>query len=393
MREAVILAAGEGRRLKPLTLSRPKVMLSIAGKPVLQYVIEALAKNGVSNIILVVGYHKEQIFNHFGSGERFGVDITYITQEKQLGTAHALFQTREKVGESFLVLQGDKLIDAETIASFIQVEPVALLTKRVENPQRYDRVVVSGGLLESISIATEQKEGQDNLVSTGVYALSKAVFDFDAGELELPSVLGRMAAQGIKVKVYETDGTWLDVVYPWDILNINDALLKKIPSEIGGTVESGVTFKKPVQVGREGLLCAGSYIAGPVIVGERCHIGPHVCIMPSSSIGSNVVISPFCLIKNSVIGDDVSIGPGSVIENSIIDRGCIIEGHFMALSGKTEVKVEGGSELVEMGVVVGEGCHIGGNVVAQPGSIIGNYCQVKAQRLLSGYLPDGSLVV
>ncbi len=94
MKQAVILAAGEGRRLRPFTVTKPKVMLSIAGKPMLWYVVESLAQHGVRNIILVVGYRKEQVFDYMGSGEQFGVDITYVTQERRLGTAHALVQAK-----------------------------------------------------------------------------------------------------------------------------------------------------------------------------------------------------------------------------------------------------------------------------------------------------------
>jgi len=91
-------------------VNRPKVMLSIAGKPILQYVIEALAQKGIRDIVLVVGYHKEQVLDYFGSGELFGVDLTYVTQERQLGTAHALAQAKGAIKDSFLVLPGDNLI-------------------------------------------------------------------------------------------------------------------------------------------------------------------------------------------------------------------------------------------------------------------------------------------
>ena len=103
MRQAVILAAGEGQRLRPFTVNRPKVMLSIAGKPILKYVVEALANNGIRDIVLIVGYKKEQVFDYMGSGEQFGVNLTYVTQEKQLGTAHALAQAKEAIKNDFLV--------------------------------------------------------------------------------------------------------------------------------------------------------------------------------------------------------------------------------------------------------------------------------------------------
>ena len=99
MKQAIILAAGEGQRLRPFTTNRPKSMLSIADKPILEYVIEALAQNGIRNIVIVVGYKKEQVFDFIGSGERLGVDITYVSQDKQLGTAHALAQAKTMTEE------------------------------------------------------------------------------------------------------------------------------------------------------------------------------------------------------------------------------------------------------------------------------------------------------
>src|SRR4030042_924 len=145
MKQAVILAAGEGQRLRPFTVNRPKAMLSVAGKPILQFIIESLARNGIRNIILVVGYRKEQVFDYLGSGERYGVNITYINQLSQVGTAHALRQVKDAVDDEFLVLSGDNLIEAATIADFVPVQPEALLVKRVSDPFRYGVVNIEGG--------------------------------------------------------------------------------------------------------------------------------------------------------------------------------------------------------------------------------------------------------
>jgi len=102
MKQAVILAAGEGQRLRPFTVNKPKTMLAIADKPILQYVVESLAQNGIRNIAIVVGYRREQIFDYMGDGEQLGVNIVYVTQERQLGTAHALMQAKDIVEDEFL---------------------------------------------------------------------------------------------------------------------------------------------------------------------------------------------------------------------------------------------------------------------------------------------------
>jgi len=146
-------------------------------------------------------------------------------------------------------------------------------------------------------------------------------------------------------------------------------------------------------MGKDTVIRSNSYIIGPVVIGKGCDIGPNICILPATSIGDNVVISPFTQIKNSVIGDDVNIGPGSVIQDSVIDKGCVIGGHFVACSGEAEVKIDDEHHQANIGVMLGESCVLGNSVVAQPGAIVGNYSQIQTLKLVSGRLPDRSLVL
>ncbi len=390
MRQAVILAAGEGQRLRPFTANRPKTMLSIGGKPIVQYVIESLAQNGIRSIVLVVGYRKDQIFDWLGSGEQLGVEITYITQEKQLGTAHALAQAKAVAEREFVVLPGDNLIEADTIAQFANVKPEAVLVKKVDNPARYGVVTIEAGAVRDI--VEKPKQPKSNMINTGIYAFTTDIFSFIEAELDIPDALSNMLAQGYAISAVETAGIWLDVVYPWDILSLNDAVLRQIPTELGGIIEPGVSLKGQVSVGKGTVIRSNSYIAGPVVIGHGCNIGPNVCLLPATSIGDNVVVSPFTEIENSVVGSDVNIGPGCIIQNSVIDRGSIIKGQFTACSGQTEVKIDDAHHLVDVGAMLGEGCNLGNSVVAQPGVIVGNYSQIQALKLISGRLPDRSLV-
>ena len=390
MKQAVILAAGEGQRLRPFTVNRPKAMISIADKPVLQYIIEALARNGVRDIILVLGYRKEQVYDFLGSGEKFGVKIGYATQEKQLGTAHALAAAEKMVQDTFLVLPGDNLIEASTIADFVDIGPEAVLTRRVDNPQRYGVVETDGD--EIRRIVEKPRDAETNLVNTGIYAFNRDIFKYTEGVLDIPDVLNHMVAAGHSIKAVETEGAWLDMIYPWDIISLNSAILRNIGTGMGGTVEDGVTLKGSVNIGAGTVIRAGSCVYGPVIIGSGCEIGPHACIMPSTSIGDNVAVASFTQIKNSVIGDDVTLGPGCFISDSAIDKGCVIKGRFTALGGPGEVGVNGECPAINVGVIMGEDCKVESNVTARPGAIVGNYCQVQISRLLSGRLPDSSLV-
>jgi glucose-1-phosphate thymidylyltransferase len=130
-----------------------------------------------------------------------------------------------------------------------------------------------------------------------------------------------------------------------------------------------------------------------VVIGTGCEIGPNACILPATSIGNNVVISPFTEIKNSVIGNDVSLGAGSFIQDSVIDWGCIIEGQFSAFSRQAEVKIDDEHHSVSVGAMLGEDCQISSGVVAQPGVIVGNHSQIQALKIISGRLPDRSVVI
>ncbi|TET18103.1 MAG: glucose-1-phosphate thymidylyltransferase [Dehalococcoidia bacterium] len=385
-----MLAAGEGQRLRPFTVNKPKVMISIAGKPILHHVVESLAQNGIRNIVLVVGYEREQVFDYMGSGGQFGIDITYVTQKKQLGTAHALAQAKAAVEDEFLVLPGDNLIEADTIAQFVAVKPQAVLVKRVDNPVRYGVVTIDNGVVKDIIEKPKQPKG--NIINTGIYAFNREIFSFIEPELDIPDALNNMIAQGKYLNAHQTDGTWLDVVYPWDILSLNDIVIRQIQANLGGTIETGVSLKGTVLVGKDTVIRSNSYIIGPVVIGGNCDIGPNVCLLPATSIGDNVVISSFTEVKNSVIGSDVNIGPGCIIQDSVIDKGCVIRGQFTACSGEAEVKVDGEHYSVNVGAMLGEGCNIGNSVVAQPGVIVGNYTQIQALKLVSGRLPDRSLV-
>jgi glucose-1-phosphate thymidylyltransferase len=398
MKQAVVLAAGEGNRLRPFTVNKPKAMLAVAGKPILQYVIESLAQNGIRDIVLVVGYRREQIFDYMGSGERFNVDINYVNQERQLGTANALMQAKAAVDKEFLVLPGDKLIDAGTISAFVHTEPEAMLVKKIENPIRSLVVTVNEGLVREAMRCERRAISYDRepgicMVNTGIYAFSHKIFSLMEDEQTIPMALNKMLAGGEKLNAMETDGTWLDITYPWDILSLNDIVLRSIEPGMGAITEDNVSIRGPVVLGENTVIKPNSYIEGPVVIGRGCEVGPNACLMPSTSIGDNVAISPFTQIKNSVIGNDVSIGPNSIIHNSVIDKGCIIAGHFSAVSSETEVKIHDIHHMVTIGTMMGEGCRLESHIVAMPGTIVGNYSRIQSLKTLSGKLPDKSMVM
>jgi len=398
MKQAIILAAGEGQRLRPFTVNKPKVMLSIAGKPVLQHVIEALVANGIDNIVIVVGYKREQIYNYFGDGKDFGANIHYAEQEKQLGTAQALLKAKEMAQSKFIVLPGDNLIEKHTIANFVKQEPWAVLTKEIEKPFRNIMINVEGNRVKETNLKERRNYGPNreegtHLINTGIYSFYSEIFNHIDKELGIPMVLDKMIEQGRGIKALVTSSLWLDIIYPWNLLNYNAAILKDLEPKVAGIIEPGSHLLGQVEIGKNTIIRSGCYISGPVIIGNDCDIGPSTCILPFTSIGNNVNVNSFTRMKNSLIGNDVAIGANSDIEDSVIDSGCRIKGHFMALADRADIKIDDTIHNVTAGAMVGEGCQIESCVLAMPGTIIGINCKINQMKVVSGYLRNNSQVV
>lgn len=377
--KAVILAAGEGRRLRPFTETMPKVMLPISNKPVLEYVFDAVKNSGIDEIIVVVGYKKEVIMEYFKDYE--DANITYVVQDKQLGTAHALLQAKRHIKDSFIVLSGDNIIDQNSISRLLKNKSeYSILIKEHPHPSKYGVVFVEKNILKEI--VEKPKEELGRFISTGIYKLPSSVFDdveklASQGVYALSSVVQSIVDRGEKISTVIAD-LWMDVVYPWDLLDVNEGMIHSTSASVGGVIEKGVTMKGSVSVGKDTTIYSGCYIVGPVIIGDGCEIGPNACIFPSTTIGNNSVVHPFCEIRNSMLMDDSHMGSNSYISHSIIGRGSIVGHNFTTISGKTTIEIEGEfKKLTNMGAMVGEDCTIGSNVVVEPGIIIGRRCKIS----------------
>jgi UDP-N-acetylglucosamine diphosphorylase/glucosamine-1-phosphate N-acetyltransferase len=393
--KAVILAAGEGKRLRPFTETMPKVMLPVANKPVLEYVVDAVKKSGISDIIIVVGYKKEVIMEHFKDYE--GVDITYVVQDKQLGTAHALLQAKKHVKSSFMVLSGDNIIDQTSISQLINDKSkYSMLIKKHSHPSKYGVVFVETGILKEI--IEKPKEDLEGFISTGIYKLPHSVFDdieklTSQGVYALSSIIQSLVDQGKEINTISAR-SWMDIVYPWDLITVNEAILRTASASTSGTIEKGVTIKGGVVVGKDTAIRSGCYIVGPVIIGEGCEIGPNACIFPSTTIGNHAVVHPFCEIRNSVILDDSRVGSNSYISHSVVGRGSILGHNFSATAGKATIEMpDEFKKLDAIGVMVGEDCNIGSNVIVEPGIFIGRGCKISPMKRIINHISSESKVM
>ena len=180
--KAIILSAGEGSRMRPLTLTKPKTMLPVAGKPIIQYNIESLRDNGITDILLIVRYKEEMVREYFGDGSDFGVNIYYQTQEDFLGTANAISYGKDFINDSLIVLNGDIILDNDVINEFISEyenlnpDTLMLLTE-VENPSAFGVVEIEDGNIKSIVEKPKLEEAPSNLVNAGIYIFNRDIFD------------------------------------------------------------------------------------------------------------------------------------------------------------------------------------------------------------------------
>jgi len=382
--QAVILAAGEGTRLRPLTHGKPKAMLPVANRPVIAHVIDSLLANGIRDIVVVVGYRREYVQRFLNSLE---IPVTVVVQEKQLGTAHALRAAATEITDDFLVLPGDNYIDAASIAR-IRGEPCAMLVKEHPSPSNFGVVVVRNGIVADIHEKPE--EAPALTVSTGILSLPKE----SLGSLtknEIPDALIALIRKGMRMKAVMA-AEWMDAIYPWDLLRMNQSLLAHVTPKKAGRMAGNVAFSGVVSVGAGTSIGANATITGPVVIGEDCEIGPGACILPNTSIGSRVTVEPFTVLGDSLVMDDTFIGSHSRILHAVIGEGCRIADHASTVPATSLFSIEGKVQKAEFGAVLGDRVSTAPFTVLRT-CIVGNGVTVREGRTLTQILPDNTLVM
>ena len=404
--KAIILAAGEGLRCRPLTLTRSKVMLPIANRPILEHVIDSLEKNRITDIILIVGYKKERIMDYFEDGLNFGVKIKYIEQKAQLGTAHAIEQAKSMIDpedSEFLVLNGDNLVEPKTIADLLNnyEGDASLLTVRMEETAGYGVVLEER---KRVTRILEKRPGDlSRIVNTGIYIFTPQVFETiektpisESGEYAITDTLQLMIDEGKIVTSVPTESKWLDAVHSWDLLKANTIVLDSARSlRIEGEVEEGVVIRGKVTIGKNTRIRSGTYILGPAVIGENCDIGPNVVILPSTTIGDNVSIRSFTEIQNSIIMNDCRIYSHGQISNSIIGSNNTIGSGFFVEEKEGLSNIMNGTihRAPKLGTIFGDDNRIGNSVLVKAGVTIAVDCQVESGNTIYRDLSRHSVVL
>ncbi len=399
--KAVVFAAGEGTRMRPLTASRPKVMLPIANRPILEHLLIEAREGGVGEFIFVIGYCDEQVRAYFGHGEKWGVAISYCQQRRQLGTADALKMAEGRLEGDFLVMNGDVIVSRDDIKKLAGGRGNAMSLYEVDDPRGLGMVEVAGGKVVRIHEKTENPPSR--LANAGLYRFTPEIFKAiqltppsPRGEYEITDSLQLLMEAGHPLAAREIS-YWLDISYPWDILTVNAKLLEELRDENQGEVEPGAVLKGPVAVGKGTVIRSGSYIVGPVVIGEGCDIGPNCFIRPATAIADGCHVGAASEVKNSVvmkgskiphqnyvgdsvIGEDCNLGAGTKIANLRLDKKNI-----------TAAGVDTGRR--KLGAIIGDGVQTGINVSINIGGVIGDNSFIGPGAVVSGVvLPDTKIL-
>lgn len=384
--QAVILAAGEGKRIRPLTKSRPKALIPVANRPIIEYPIMALHQAGVRDIIVVVGYRKEQVIRLLNE---LDPSIRVVVQEKQLGTANALKCAEPFIKGDFLLLPGDNYIDPSSITRIIGEKNV-MLVKDHPSPSNFGVVRIHDGFV--IDIQEKPEQSSSFTISTGVFSLGKEIFGFIRTN-DLPDSIACMIENGVRVRATYADD-WQNALNPWDLIPMNRRLLGRVKPEKNGTISNNSTILGNVQIGKGTTIGPYTVISGPVVIGNDCDIGPHCCIMPDTSIGARANIEPFTFIRDSLIMDDVSIGSHSRVTDSVIGEGTHLADHTGIGRCMSVLDVDGTLVKSGFGTIIGDRVDSAACTTIT-GSVIGNGVTISSgNKVISGAtIPDDTMVM
>jgi UDP-N-acetylglucosamine diphosphorylase/glucosamine-1-phosphate N-acetyltransferase len=398
--KAVILAAGEGQRMRPLTANRPKVMLPVASKPILEHLLVEIKESGINEFVFVVGYCEQQVRGYFGNGEKWGVKIEYAVQRKQLGTADAVRMVGDIVKGNFLAMNGDHIVNRADIKKLIKSKSSTMGVIEVKKPEGLGILELAGGKV--VGVYEKVKNPPTMMANPGLYFFTPDIFDAVAktgksprGEYEITDSLKILMKTDPGLRYMEIK-SWVELSYPWDLLRANEAMMTTLKAENFGEVEPNVTLKSAVSIGKGTVVRSGCYIEGPVIIGENCLIGPNCYIRSSTTIGNDCHIGAAVELKNSIIMDHTAVPHLNYVGDSVIGEGCNLGAGTKIANLRLDqknVRVNGiDTGRRKLGAIIGDHVETGINTSINVGTVIGNNSFIGPGAVVKGIiLPDSRL--
>ncbi|UPV99729.1 sugar phosphate nucleotidyltransferase [Halorussus gelatinilyticus] len=318
--QAVLLAAGEGTRIRPLSASLPKPMLPVAHRPLVAHAADAAVDAGADELVVVVGYEAETVREYFGEEYR-GVPVRYAVQDEQAGTADAVRAAREHLDGAFAVLNGDNLYDPAAVAELFASGP-SIAAVRVERPSNYGVLSAEAGVVTDVE--EKPADPPTNLANAGAYvfpAEAREWLDVSAserGEREITDVVARTIEE-YDVGFAAMD-RWLDVGRPWELLAANEWKLGELERDVRGSVHEDADLRGDVVVEEGASIDAGVVIEGPALVRSGASVGPNAYVRGATLVGEDAHVGHGVEVKNSVLMAGATVGHLSYVGDSVLGR-------------------------------------------------------------------------
>lgn len=356
--KAVIMAGGEGTRLRPLTSMRPKPMVPIVNQPVMEHILGLVKHYGMTEIVATLQFMPQVIEEYFRDGEEWGVDISYALEETPLGTAGSVKNAEEALDDTFLVISGDALTDIN-LRQVIDYHathdgPVTICLKRVDDPLEFGVVITrEDGRIERFLEKPTWGQVFSDTINTGIYVIDREVLDHIPSKKQYDfsaELFPKLMDEGYPLYGYVADGYWCDVGSLGSYMQVHrDILDGKAMIYV-----PGIRARNDIWVGEDADIDESVLIAEKVVIGHNTKVKPGARLGSYTVIGDNCVIGNDAEVMRSVVWNDAFIGKQSAVRGAVVCRRADIRSRA----------------TVEIGAVVGDESMVG------QGAVISNDVQI-----------------
>jgi mannose-1-phosphate guanylyltransferase/phosphomannomutase len=373
--KAVIMAGGEGTRLRPLTSNQPKPLIPLANRPMMEHVVRLLTHHGFEDVVVTLAFLPQTIRDYFGDGSEFGVRMVYATEETPLGTAGSVRNAQAELDETFLVISGDVLtdIDLSAVVKYHREKGAmaTLALKSIEDPLEFGIVIVrDDGSIERFLEKPTWGQVFSDTVNTGIYVLEPEVFDYipEGESVDFSDdVFPKLVQDGKPIFGYTAEGYWEDVGTLEAYVGVHrDVLDGKVDVDL-----PGFRVAEGVWLGEGSEVDPAAEVEGPVIIGDHCRVEGGARLGAYTVLGSNVMVRQDGNLERSVVHDNAYVSNAVNLRGTVVGRSCDLRAYARC----------------EEGVVLGDDCVVGEHAVINPGVKVYPFKTVE-----SGAIVNSSIV-
>ena len=403
--KGIIIAAGPGEALKPITTAIPKPMIPIVGKPLIQYAIERLHLNGIRDIFIVIKKGQTAIPDYFENGEHLGVTINYIEQmhpglDGSILSIKSSIREKEKFILSHCAIIADHKLLTRTLNAVDNAgADMGMAIALQSEVQDFGLVNLDDDGYIS-EIIPDGEKGEGHYVVAGTFILTSKIFEYLESGIAFNQCFNQMIQEGFRIAAGIWTEDWVDVGYPWDILRASTFLLSSLTKSIISkdvNIEHNVEIKGPVVIESGVEILNGSIIKGPVFLGKNAYVGNNTLIRDCAVIESYAKIGMGVEIKNSVVMEGASIARLSYVGSSIIGPKSTLHAGAMTINStrpsKPIMATIGGQEVLipleKFGAVVGPNSHVGEHSSLSPGTFVDEDTIIGPNQAINGRAPKG----